>query len=139
MTCHLSVLHTVSCRSNTLDTLFKSSKVETKCVAQVAQVSSSRILIQDKLNEGSDQNSICPLSLCVFQPKAQEQNTAHPFIVDMQEMLLCRRRTFPCSVAMSLLTTLTNWLTFENIGELRMKLFLVPLVEIRISWHISSI
>ena len=32
LTCHLSVLHTVSCRSNTLDTLFKSSKAETKCV-----------------------------------------------------------------------------------------------------------
>ena len=40
--------------------------------------------------------------------KSKILHNAHPLIV------LCRR-TSPCSVVMSLLTSLTNWLTFESI------------------------
>ena len=47
--CHLSFLHRVSCKSNTLYTLFKSSKVETRiCVAQVMHEGDQSKILADE-------------------------------------------------------------------------------------------
>jgi len=73
------------------------------------------------------------MDICVrdFQPKNEEQQNENPLIfMKFICVILCRRK----SAAILLLTSLTNWATFEINREVSINLVLVLMHEIRIAW-----